>query len=86
MGTELGCQPYASFVPHRAVERAPCPELCAGRLEKLLMHMWRWWSAKSYKVSSHSILLLNPRLINNNIAVFLRQESRNRQTDAAGYF
>lgn len=43
----------------RGVERALCPEPCAGRLEKFLMHILRWWTAKSYKVNKYSILHLN---------------------------
>lgn len=46
---------YVLFSPHRGVERAICPEPCAGKLKKLLMHMWRWWTAKSYKVNKYFI-------------------------------
>lgn len=43
------------FCLYRGVERALCPEPCAGKLEKILMHMWKWWTAKIYKVDIYSM-------------------------------
>lgn len=36
---------------HREVERVLCPEPSVKKLENIWIHMWRWWTAKNYKVT-----------------------------------
>lgn len=41
---------------HREVGRVHFLELSAEKLENIWMHMWRYWTAKIYKVNRYAFV------------------------------